>query len=163
MKTLLPPVLVACLALLGGCAGVVPIQPGSSVAAVTQSWGAPTREYALPNGGKRLEYNGGTWGAQTWMVDFDTNGKVTGSQNVRAEASFNAIQPGMTAAEVEMRLGLPSEFKAYPRQNELVWAYRYFSPFCQWFMVGMNPQNQVATSSYGPDPACDRPGFRDRF
>lgn len=161
MKRLSAFVLIVSGVVLAGCAGVTPLQKGSSVAAVTQSWGTPTREYALPDGGRRLEYNGGTWGTQTWMVDFDPAGAMTASQNVRAEPSFNTIMPGMTAAEVQMRIGLPSEFKSYPRQNELVWGYRYFSAFCLWYMVGMNPQNVVATTSYGPDPACDRPGLRD--
>jgi len=37
----------------------------------------------------------------------------------------------------------------------VVWAYRYETPFCRWFQVGIDPQGKVVDTAYGPDPLCD--------
>lgn len=149
---------------LGGCAlPGPPFGAGSTVATVTQAWGAPTREHTTPAGGRRLEYAGGAYGKRTTMLDFDAAGRLVGSAQVRSEARFNAIRAGTSAADVLAEIGTPSTTWPIPRQNQIVWSYRYESPFCQWFMVGMSPQGQVIDTSYGPDPLCDDDNFFGRF
>lgn len=148
---------LAAVVLLGACATPMSerLPPGSPVAAVTAQFGPPSAEHLLPGGARRLEYTGGTYGKQTWMFDIDAGGRLVAAQQVRAEARFNTIRAGMSAAEVRATIGPPSTTWPIPRQNQIVWSYRYESPFCQWFMVGVNPQGEVIDTSYGPDPLCD--------
>lgn len=143
--------------LLGACATPIPqrFPAGTPVAAVTAELGSPSGEHVAASGGRRLEYAGGTYGEQTWMFDFDATGRLVAAEQVRTETRFNAILAGMSAAEVRAQIGPPSTTWPIPRQNQIVWSYRYASPFCQWFMVGVNPQGQVVDTSYGPDPLCD--------
>jgi hypothetical protein len=40
-------------------------------------------------------------------------------------------------------------------RRQTVWAYRYETPFCQWFQVGIDARGKVMDTSYGPDPLCE--------
>ncbi len=128
---------------------------GTPVDTVTQAMGPPTAEHPLPEGGRRLEYSRGPYARHTFMVDFDAQGRLVRSEQVATQMQFDAIRAGMTAEEVRSRIGTPSETWAIPRQHIVVWSYRFDSPFCQWFMVGMGPEDRVKDTSYGPDPLCD--------
>ena len=143
--------------LLAGCATYSPSRfaPGTPGDTVTQAMGPPAAEHPLPEGGRRLEYSHGTYGRQTFMVDFDAQGRLLRWEQVAAQPHFDAIRAGMTAEEVRSRIGSPSEVWSIPRQHLVVWSYRFDSPFCQWFMVGMGPEDRVKDTSYGPDPLCD--------
>lgn len=145
----------ACAA--AGCAFMNPaatVPAGSSVDAATRALGQPTGEYALPGGGKRLEFARGPFGKHTWMLDFDANGGLRSTTQVLQEANFNAVRPGMGRDEVLRSIGRPSEATTIPRTRELVWSYRYETPFCQWFQVGLDSAGRVTGSNYGPDPMC---------
>jgi len=162
-----PRSLVAACAVTGALAacagfGAASFAPGSNLATVTQRMGAPSGDYALPSGGHRVEYSGGAYGRQTTMFDFDAAGALQRAEQVRDESHFNAIRAGMLPDEVLSRIGHPSTTWAIPRQNQVVWSYRYESPFCQWFMVGI-AEGRVADTSYGPDPLCEEDDFFHRF
>ena len=80
---------------------------------------------------------------------------------IHTEARFNDIRAGMSAQQVLAQIGRPSTTWVIPRQYQVVWSYRYDSPFCQWFMVGVGPGDKVVDTAYGPDPLCatDDPFF----
>jgi hypothetical protein len=130
--------------------------PGSNVDTVLRGMGPPTQEHLLPSGGRRLEYAGGTYGRFTYMFDFDASGKLVHVEQVRDEAHFNVIKAGMTSAEVLAQIGRPATTWLIAWQRQVVWSYRYETPFCQWFMVGMSPEGRVVDTAYGPDPLCER-------
>jgi hypothetical protein len=155
----------ALAALAGACAlpGARTFPEGSSAASVVEGMGAPTGEYPLPAGGRRLEYAGGAFGRRTVMFDFDASDHLVKAEQVLTEARFNEIKAGMTAADVLARIGKPSTTWPIGWQQQTVWSYRYESPFCQWFMVGMNPRGEVADTAYGPDPICENDDFFGRF
>jgi hypothetical protein len=90
------------------------------------------------------------------MFDFDASGRLVSTDQVRDEAHFNAIRAGMTEAEVLARIGQPATTWPIQWQRQTVWSYRYDTPFCQWFMVGVGKDGRVADTAYGPDPLCDR-------
>jgi len=155
---------LALAALLGACAVAGPqnYAKGSSAASVIQGMGPPTGQYVSPSGGRRLEYAGGTFGRRTTMFDFDASDQLVNAEQVLTEARFNAIKAGMSSAEVLSQIGRPATTWPIPRQRQIVWSYRYESPFCQWFMVGMSPEGQVVDTAYGPDPLCED-DFFSRF
>ena len=149
----------ACAALLlSGCAsfvnpGALPV--GSPIGDVTAKLGPATADYAQPDGARRLEYSGGTYGLRTWMLDFDATGALRAAAQVRKEASFNQILAGTGQDEVLRRLGHPSRIWPLPFQKQMVWSYRYETPFCQWFQIGMGYDGRVVDTGYAPDPGCD--------
>ncbi|MBX3624827.1 MAG: hypothetical protein KF892_07435 [Rhizobacter sp.] len=156
MKTLFA---AAGLLALAACTSYGPrsIAPGTSVDAVRQSLGVPTGEFAQPDGGRRLEYARGPYGRHTYMLDFDAGGKLLRWEQVLTEAKFNSIQPGMTGAEVQALIGhsFDQRMVGVAERRQTVWAYRYETPFCQYFQVGIDSQGKVMDTSYGPDPLCE--------
>jgi len=66
-----------------------------------------------------------------------------------------ARKAGMTRDELLRTLGRPSRVGFVGWQNQTVWNYRYSSPFCQWFQVGLSQAGIVEDTGYGPDPLCD--------
>jgi hypothetical protein len=153
-------VLAAVLSLAAaGCVSYGPrsLAPGATIEATRQSLGAPTAETAQPDGGRRLEYARGPFGRHTYMLDFDSTGHLQRWRQVLNEANFNAIQPGMDATEVLALIGHSHEHRivGIAERRQTVWAYRYETPFCQWFQVGIDARGKVMDTSYGPDPLCE--------
>jgi phenylpropionate dioxygenase-like ring-hydroxylating dioxygenase large terminal subunit len=154
------PLLAASL-VLAACASpsTATVAPGDTAAAVRQRLGPATAEHSLPDGGRRLEYSGGRYGRFTLMVDTDAEGRVVAAQNVRDEAHFNRIQPGITHEELRRQLGEPSRVWRVRYHDQTVWTYRFDGRFCLVFHVGLTPQGVVEDTSYGPDAGCEeRPG-----
>jgi hypothetical protein len=124
---------------------------------VIEKMGAPPGRRALPDGGKRLEFARGPLGYDTFMLDFDAQGRLLRSEQVLTEQNFAKIQPGMTTDEVLALLGRPAEITGYGwHERRNAWGYRYWNSFCQWFQIGVNLQGKVVDSSYATDPICER-------
>jgi hypothetical protein len=150
---------LASLAFLGACSSMA---PPSDLTGVTQGellarMGQAETQRQMPDGVTRLEFPGGPYGRQTWFVDLDAAGRVLRSQQVLTEKNFHQITPAMGAAEVRQRLGRPGEVHVLGRGRGVVWAYRYESPFCQWFQVEIAADQTVRSAGYGEPPECDRP------
>lgn len=153
----IPPLLLA--STLAGCASYGPgsLPPGTSTEAAVKSLGPATGEFALPDGGRRLEFARGPFGRHTYMLDFDPAGRLQRWDQVLTESNFNAIRPGMDSTDVLALIGHSLDHRVVGwAEKQTVWAYRYETPFCQWFQVGINPLGKVVDTSYGPDPLCDK-------
>ena len=154
---------VASIAVLtvSACASNTPgrVTVGAPMADVVHSVGPASHHYDLPEAVKRLEYSGGTYGKQTWMLDFNAAGQLTARSQVRTELRFNQMLAGMTQAEVLQRIGHPSEQSTLAYQRQTVWSYRFESPFCVWFQVGLGADGRVVDTAYLPDPICEPQGF----
>ena len=155
--------LLSTAALVGGCAAIAPgaLPPGTPIDRARHGFFAPTGEYALPGGGTRLEFAQGSFGRQTYMLDFDANGVLVLSQQVLTETNFATITPSLSGADVRMRLGRPAQVFSVPWQKLHVWNYRYFGGDCRWFQVSVSDAaQQVTEAGMGMDPACDGPNDR---
>jgi hypothetical protein len=152
------------VALLLGCATYGPpsLQPGASVEDANRALGKPTGEYALPAGGKRLEFARGPFGKHTYMLDFDAQGRMQRWEQVLTEARFNAVLAGMPNDEVLLALGHPSEQSTLSWQRQTVWSYRFETLFCRWFQIGIDVNGRVADTGYAPDPLCEAKDSPDR-
>lgn len=163
--------LVAAAATLASCAmfQAPKVAPGTSLADTVQRLGPPSAEYRLGaeaagdaalrvdtsgRAVRRLEYTAGSFGSHTWMLDFDASDRLLASAQVRNEARFAAIRPGMDQAQVRRGLGLPSNTTPLARGDLRLWSYRYESPLCVWFQVSVDAAGKVAEAGYGPDPLC---------
>lgn len=161
---------MAAAALLSACAGIPQLAPGTPREQVVQALGPPSAEFELRNTAadppylqidttgtavRRLEYAAGSFGKFAYMYDFDANNRLLASAQVRSEARFNAVRAGMSQDDLRRMLGHPSNIRGLSFQKQNVWSYRYDSPFCQWFQVGVGYDGKVVDTAYGPDPLCD--------
>lgn len=145
-------------ALTAGCVNMsspTKLAPGASAQAIRAQLGEPTGRHALPDGAQRLEYARGPFGRETWMLDVDAQGRLVKATQVLVESNFATIKAGMTRDEVLKLIGRPSNVGYVGWQKQTVWNYRYASPFCQWFQIGLSQAGIVEDTGYGPDPICD--------
>lgn len=152
----------ALAAVLAGCATPGGLPPGTTLDTVRHGLRSANAEYALPNGGRRLEFEQGAFASrEIWMLDFDASGTLVSSQQVLTPENFATIRPGMTADEVRMRFGRPSQvFGAGWAEHIQVWNYRFAGGDCVWYQVSIRDADRtVRESGLGQDPACD--GGRD--
>ncbi len=155
MRPALFPLVLAVTA-LAGCAsyGTGSLRAGLGADEVIADMGPPTGRYRLPDGGERLEFARGPFGKHTFMVDLGADGRARRWEQVLREDRFNEVVPGMSREALLLRLGHPSEVYGIWR-GASVWAWRYESPFCQWFQVTVEPDGTVRDAGYGPDPLCE--------
>jgi hypothetical protein len=152
--------------LLSACASYMPrhLHAGDTEADAVHELGPPTGRYTLPDGGQRLEFARGPFGKDTYMVDLDAQGRVTGWQQVLTEDNFNKVHAGETREELLRTLGHPSETRPGGWQGGQVWSYRYetLMSLCQWYQVSLTDAGVVTDGAYGIDPRCDVGGDRHR-
>jgi hypothetical protein len=154
-------------AAVSACAAFRPpgaLPPGTPIAEARQSFGGPSGEYALPGGGTRLEYRQGSFGRQTYMLDFDAAGRLVSSQQVLTPDTFATITPGMSQDDVLSRIGRPAFVFPVGWQKLQVWNYRFggLEGDCVVFQVSIsNSTHTVSEAGQNTDPACDRSGDRD--
>jgi hypothetical protein len=154
-------------AALAACAVLRPpggLPPGTSIDEARRSFGGPSGEYTLPGGGTRLEFRQGSFGKQTYMLDFDAGGRLVATQQVLTPANFATITPGMGQSEVLVRIGRPAFVFPVGWQQLQVWNYRFggLEGDCVVFQVSISNATRTVTD-VGPntDPACDRAGDRN--
>jgi hypothetical protein len=142
------------LAALAGCATPGNLAPGAPIAAARQVVPGPTAEYALPDGGTRLEFD--RYKA-AWMLDFDARGVLQTSTQALTEQNLATIEPGMTADEVRMRFGRPIQIIATGWSDPLqIWNYRFAGGDCVWWQVSIREaDHKVREAGVGMDPICD--------
>jgi hypothetical protein len=155
LRWLLVALLTVCA--LSGCAswpGNLPL--GTPIGSVRQGIIlGPTEEFALPDGGKRLEFSEGDFRRETFMLDFDANGLLVSNKQVLTQENFWYIKPGMPEGEVLMRIGRPSSIVTIAFQKLHVWNYRYSGGDCVVFQVSISDaQRQVTEAGIGTDMGC---------
>lgn len=153
---------LALAGLLAACASVGPaaVRPGEPLDAVRQRLGPPSATHPREGGGERLEYGGGAFGTQTWMLDFDAQGRFVAGANARSRASFDRVRPGMTRDELLAQIGSPSRTWQVRYHDQTVLTYRFDNLFCEVFHVGVTPDGRVEDTGYGPDPLCEPQDIR---
>ncbi|HTT13734.1 MAG TPA: hypothetical protein VMG60_22945 [Burkholderiaceae bacterium] len=131
------------------------IKPGMTESEVLSKYGKPDSQFALANGATRVEYNRGEWMQRSWMVDFDPDGRVTSVDQVRSEAHFARLRPGMDTQEsVRRQLGTPMKVEYYPPSKLTGWLYPYREAgiFNSCMTVMFDPGGVYRRSENGPDP-----------
>ena len=154
-----PAVVSLAVVSLAGCATPGNIPLGATIAEARQVTPGPSAEYALPNGGTRLEFD--RYKA-AWMLDFDSAGVLRTSTQALTEQNLGTIQPGMTADEVRMRFGRPYQIFGTGWVDPMqIWNYRFELGDCIIYQVSIREaDHKVREAGVGMDPACDA-GSRD--
>ena len=150
--------LAVAMVLVAGCASVSPgdLKPGASAAEISAQMGTPRATYALPNGGKRLEFRGR--GPRTYMVDVDASGRLVASVQVLNVDNFRNIVPGMTSEQVLMTLGQPDSTEPAGRLGGQFWFWHFQNIQCLWFQLHIGADGRTTgTGAPTANPACDAP------
>lgn len=156
-------VLLGTLVTLVGCGTFAPghLPLGTPIAKVEGGFLNPTGRFALPNGGTRLEFSEGSYGRETFMLDFDRDGLLMRNTQVLSLRNFQDIAVGTSAYDVRFRLGRPAQIFGVAYQDSQVWNYRWFEGDCVWYQISISNQtHRVINGSPGPDPVCDGPNDR---
>lgn len=140
-----------------GCAAYGPgsLRPGDSEAMVQQRMGAPTESLARPDGGHRLVYARGPMGQHTWMMDIGRDGRLVSWHQALEPQRLARIQPGMSQAEVRSEYGPPAEQRRLAFEGRSMWAWRFPTYQCEWFVVTWNQHGRVLDAGAMTDPRCD--------
>ena len=157
--------IVSTLVALAACTAPSRLPPGATIAEARQSFGGVSAEYPLPNGGTRLEFRQGSFGRETYMLDFDASGRLVSSEQVLTPANFATIAQGMTPEQVLRRIGHPAFVFPVGWQQLQVWNYRFggLEGDCVVFQVSISNATRTVTDA-GPntDPVCSQgPSSRD--
>jgi hypothetical protein len=162
----LVPVLCLLAAALAACGSLRPaasLPPGTAIDEARHALGGVSGEYALAGGGTRLEFRQGSFGRETYMLDFDASGRLVTSRQVLTPQTFATILPGMTQDDVLFRIGRPAFIVPVGWQKLQVWSYRFggLDGDCVVFQVSISNANHTVTDT-GPntDPACDHASDR---
>jgi hypothetical protein len=136
---------------------------GTTIGEARQTFGGPTAEYPLAGGGSRLEFRQGSFGRQTYMLDFDATGRLVATHQVLTPQTFATITPGMSEGQVLATIGHPAFVFPVGWQDLEVWSYRFggLEGDCVVFQVSISNVTRTVTET-GPngDPVCDRAGDR---
>jgi hypothetical protein len=161
---------VAAATLIGALAACAVIRApaslpvGTPIAEARQAYGGASGEYALPDGGTRLEFRQGSFGRQTFMLDFDAGGRLVATHQVLNPATFATITQGMPQDQVLARIGRPAFVFPVGWQQLQVWNYRFggMEGDCVVFQVSIsNDTHTVSDAGPNTDPACDHGGDRN--
>ena len=145
---------------LTACAvfGPPPLDTARTEADALRMLGQPSARYAMPASATRLEFARGPMGRETWMVDIDAGGRVTGWMQALEERrlhDFQARAPGMPRDQLLRTLGTPGVRRSGGRQGGEVWSYRYPTNECLWFQVSLGDDGVVRDGTFGIDWQCD--------
>jgi hypothetical protein len=142
---------------LAGCANVLSYQavPGEAEPVLLARLGPPSERAVRAEGGQRLVYTRGPMGRGTTMIELDAAGRVLRSYEALTADRMASIQPGMPVADVQARLGPPAQRSGLAMEGRQLWAWRFPTYECEWFMVTLSAANRVLDAGTGPDPRCD--------
>lgn len=155
-------VLAGAVAVIGMLAGCTIPRPGQIAAGMDEPqvvalMGAPTSRYSMPAGMTRLEFARGPAGRETWMVDLDAGGHVTGVEQVLDGWHFLAVKDGTPREALLRALGRPGWVRGEYGDRE-TWYWRYPSTQCLVAAATLSPQGQVIGGvAQMPDPDCELP------
>jgi len=129
------------------------LQPGASTEQIRAEMGSEVASYALPGGGKRLEFRGR--GARTYMVDVDAAGKMVRVTQVLTPQNFRTIEAGMTTEQLRMALGQPDNVGSGWRAGGQGWSYNFQNTLCEWFQIPIGPDGRTTGPGvYSLLPPC---------
>ncbi len=166
---LLSATLAGCAGLPGGHYGPGPLAAGDSSAQVIAQMGEPDERRVLsavapgspgaPEASgaavSRWVYVRGPMGQHTYMVDLDKTGRVTHWFNALEPQRLRQVQPPMSQQDVLLKLGPPAQKRALALEGRTLWAWRFPTYDCEWFVATFDARQQLLDAGTMTDPRCD--------
>jgi hypothetical protein len=151
MKTVSRVCLIVCLNLLAACA-ITP-EIGQSQDAVRSLRGEPPLAIPLPQAqreagsqGTRWFYPGGPYGAPSYAVDFNRDGRVSDVRIALDDHITQTIAIGDSSEQLLARIGPPLRKIRFSNLHQTAWDYRYMDlwGYLVEFSVMIDDSNLVA-------------------
>jgi hypothetical protein len=142
---------------ISGCARMLPYsaQTGEAEASVTARLGQPSERVKRAGSGDRLVYTRGPMGQGTTMIELGSDGRVQAAYEALTPQRLASIRPGMTTDQLRERLGPPAERKGLAIEGRKLWAWRFPTYDCAWFVVTLSATDRVLDAGPMADPRCD--------
>ncbi len=142
--------------ILGGCANMNTVPPGTPLADVIKKYGKPDTICKKDDGTERLIWSGQPYGQYSWGGTITKDGKVIKIEQVLTDEQFEVLSVGKwSAQQVECQFGTPANTYGIAKGNEIVWAYRYkqYDVWPSMMYVYMGSDGQHVTRFHpAPDP-----------
>ena len=148
--------LLACAALVSGCATISSVAPNTPVAEVIKVHGKPDSACKNADGTERLIWTGQPYGQFAWGTNTTKDGKIGKIEQILTDKQFEALTIGWTAEQLACQFGPPSNMYGIAKGHEIVWAYRYkqYDVWPAMMYVYMGPKGDRVTRFHpAPDPA----------
>ncbi|TEA78746.1 hypothetical protein ERE07_09350 [Allopusillimonas ginsengisoli] len=155
----------AALGLLGACANMAEVPPGSALSAVEAKWGQPNFACDGPDGTRRLVWTQQPLGQYAWGTNVDAAGNIDRIEPLLTDQHFEKLRTGTwTQDQVRCEFGPPAERSTVglPSNTQLVWSYRYrqSGAWNSLMYVYFGTDGQHVTRFHpGPDLLFDRNDF----
>ena len=158
--------MAAVAASLFGCAHPDFIKLNDDYSHVVKELGKPDSESKLPDGKTRLIYTAQPMGQQSYVMIFDTNGKLIFKDNILQEKYYaELVKPGkQNSDDILVLFGPPCEKWTYKNLGEHTFMYRYLDSgmFPMAFWVDFDLKNdKVLRYVLSIDPWSQRDSDRD--
>ena len=146
--------------LLGGCAQVSDVKPGTPIAEILKQYGRPAVNCPDRDGGKRMVWTQQPEGETAYMLSFTPQGvSALPAQQVLTDSSFSVLGNGevWTRERVHCQFGPPANITRdnWGDDQQWVWGYRYLrqgSDAQMMYVYLGNDGAQVTKFRSLPDP-----------
>lgn len=142
---------------LGGCASMQDIPPGTPLAEVQARHGAPTLSCPLPDGSRNLVWSSQPMGQYAWSTQVTPDGKVGVIEQILTDAAFRRVETGVWDEDrLRCTFGPPADISTVgmPSVRQTVWSYRYRQDgvWNSLMYVYLSDDGIVQRLHPGPDP-----------
>lgn len=143
--------------LLGACATMQDIPPGSSFTEVQSRYGQPTLECPQADGSRMVVWSTQPMGHNAWATRVAPDGTVGAVEQVLTDAAFRRVEPGVwTTQQLQCAFGPPADISTVgmPSVRQTVWSYRYMQSGVWYSLmhVYVSDDGVVTRMHPGPDP-----------
>lgn len=156
-------ILILVSSLLGACANMNHLAPGTPLSEVQQQFGKPS--IACPtNNPTRFVWSMQPMGQYAWAVDIDQNQQVVASEQILTDSAFAKLDNNdWTQEQVLCYFGPPADRDITPYKGikMRVWSYRYRQQkaWDSMMYVYFGDDGLVKHHHPGPDPLSARDGM----
>lgn len=137
------------------------LQPGvSTIDDVLRQVGKPEMIRGKEDGSQRLEFPRGPNGVNTYMLDFDPQGRLVSITQALTAENIARIVPGMSRDDVRQLLGKPTTVAQYALSHETVWSWHWAEGGVSggaMFNAHFSRGNVVIRTSRSEAPGRERP------
>jgi hypothetical protein len=148
--------------LLGACAGMHDIPPGTPLADVQARYGTPTIACPAPDGTRHLVWSTQPMGQYAWATTVTPDDRVGPVEQILTDASFSQVKTGeWNREQLRCAFGPPAEISVVglPGARSLIWSYRYrqAGAWNSLMHFYLSDDGRVIRMHPGPDPMFDPP------
>ncbi len=142
---------------LGACATMQDIPPGTSYAEIQSQYGQPTVECPQPDGSRLVVWSTQPMGHNAWATRVAPDGTAGTVEQVLTDAAFRRVEVGVwDTQQLQCHFGPPADISTVgmPSVRQTVWSYRYMQSGAWYSLmhIYVSDDGVVVRMHPGPDP-----------